>query len=128
MRTACRLSRTSGLSMAGLRMSPSSPPVQQTSTVRTPSAWYLATVPAPFDDSSSGWAWTVRRQRRSSSIDLTLTGVCARSFPRKTAAAPVPATHEHTAHERRGARHGQHQQQEVVPDHRSTETTLELEG
>ena len=47
---------TSGVSMAGLRTSPSSPPVQHTSTVCTPSAWYRATVPAPFDASSSGWA------------------------------------------------------------------------
>ncbi len=30
--------------MAGLRISPSSPPVQQTRTQWTPSAWYLATV------------------------------------------------------------------------------------
>ena len=47
-------------------MSPSSPPVQQTSTVFIPAAWALATVPGPFDASSSGWAWTVMRQRRSS--------------------------------------------------------------
>ena len=59
---------TSGRSMAGFRMSPSSPPVQHTSTVRTPSAWYLATVPAPLDDSSSGWACTARRQRGSVAI------------------------------------------------------------
>ena len=39
MRTSWRCSRTSGVSMAGLRMSPSSPPVQHTSTERTPSAW-----------------------------------------------------------------------------------------
>ena len=32
----CRFSRTSGRSMAGLRMSPSSPPVQHTRVVRTP--------------------------------------------------------------------------------------------
>ncbi len=57
--------RTSGVSMAGLRMSPSSPPVQHTSTVRTPSAWYLATVGAPLEASSSGCAWTLSRQRRS---------------------------------------------------------------
>ena len=31
--------RTSGRSMAGFKMSPTSPPVQQTSTVRTPWAW-----------------------------------------------------------------------------------------
>src|SRR5437016_8385620 len=61
MRTSARLSRTSGVSAAGLRMSPASPPVQHTSTQRTPSAVYLATVPAPFDASSSGWACTASR-------------------------------------------------------------------
>src|SRR5215207_7807518 len=66
MRTSGRRSRTSGVSIDGLRMSPSSPPVQQTSTVFTPAAWAFATVPGPFDASSSGWAWTVMRQRRSS--------------------------------------------------------------
>ena len=40
-------------------------PVQHTSTVRTPSAWYFAIVPAPFDASSSGWACTVRTQSGS---------------------------------------------------------------
>src|SRR2546430_2707275 len=65
MRTAGRLSRTSGLSMAELRMSPASPPVQHTRTVWTPSAWYLAIEPAPLDDSSSGWACTVRMHRGS---------------------------------------------------------------
>src|SRR5947209_2974263 len=65
-RTSWMFPRTSGLSMAGLRMSPSSPPVAHTNTVCTPSAWYLATVPAPLDASSSGWAWTQSRQRRSS--------------------------------------------------------------
>src|SRR4051812_40304837 len=64
-RTSCRLSRTSGRSMAGLRMSPSSPPVQHTSTVRTPWSLYLATVPAPLDASSSGCAWTVSKQSGS---------------------------------------------------------------
>src|SRR6185437_6834343 len=62
-RTSARWSRISGRSMAGFKMSPSSPPVQHTRTVWTPSAWYRATVPAPLDDSSSGWAWTVSRQR-----------------------------------------------------------------
>src|SRR5215213_5126124 len=66
MRTSGRRSRTSGESIDGLRMSPSSPPVQHTSTVFTPAAWAFATVPGPFDASSSGWAWTVMRQRRSS--------------------------------------------------------------
>ena len=31
-----------------------------------PSAAYFATVPAPFDASSSGWAWTERRQSGAS--------------------------------------------------------------
>ena len=52
--------RTSGVSIAGLRMSPASPPVQHTSTVWTPSSWYRATVALPFDASSSGCACTVR--------------------------------------------------------------------
>src|SRR3954469_22923691 len=65
LRTAGRFSRTSGLSMAELRMSPASPPVQHTRTVWTPSAWYLAIEPAPLDDSSSGWACTVRMHRGS---------------------------------------------------------------
>ena len=43
MRTSWRLSRTSGVSAAGLRMSPASPPVQHTSTPRTPSSAYSAT-------------------------------------------------------------------------------------
>ena len=58
-------SLTSGRSMAGFRMSPSSPPVQHTRTVWTPWSWYRATVAGPFEDSSSGWAWTARRHRRS---------------------------------------------------------------
>src|SRR4051812_45762423 len=61
IRTSCRGARTSGVSTAGLRMSPSSPPVQHTRTPRMPSAAYLATVPAPLDASSSGWACTDRR-------------------------------------------------------------------
>ena len=61
MRTSARLSRTSGVSAAGLRMSPASPPVQHASTQRMPSAVYLATVPAPFDASSSGCACTASR-------------------------------------------------------------------
>src|ERR1700722_251741 len=65
IRTLPMSALTSGVSMAGLRMSPSSPPVQHTRTVRTPSAWYRATVLAPLEDSSSGWACTESRQRRS---------------------------------------------------------------
>src|SRR5258708_6003009 len=60
-RTACRSARTSGVSAAGLRISPSSPPVQHTSAARMPSAAYRATVPAPFDASSSGCACTDTR-------------------------------------------------------------------
>src|SRR5262249_11227453 len=61
MRTSGRLSRTSGVSAPGFRMSPASPPVQQTSTQRMPSSVYFATVPAPFDASSSGCASTLSR-------------------------------------------------------------------
>src|SRR4051794_29556609 len=60
-RTAWMRLRTSSVSIAGLRMSPASPPVQHTSTQYAPSSWYLATVPAPFDASSSGGAWTLSR-------------------------------------------------------------------
>ena len=49
----------------GFWRSPSSPPVQQTSTVWTCSAWYLATVAAPLEASSSGWAWTLSSASRS---------------------------------------------------------------
>src|SRR5262245_38210783 len=81
-RTAAMSAAISGLSMAGLRMSPASPPVQVTSTVRTPSAWYRATVPGPFEASSSGWACTVMRQRRESGIAGHATG---RGGPRRRA-------------------------------------------
>ena len=50
-----------GVSIAGLRMSPASPPVQHTSTLRA-IGLVLATVGAPLDASSSGWAWTVSRR------------------------------------------------------------------
>ena len=40
-------------------------PGAATNTVCTPSAWYLATVGAPLEASSSGCAWTLRRHRRS---------------------------------------------------------------
>ena len=53
----------------GFWSSPSSPPVQQTSTVCTPSAWYVATVAAPLDASSSGWACTVS----------SVSGVCTKA-------------------------------------------------
>jgi glyoxylase-like metal-dependent hydrolase (beta-lactamase superfamily II) len=61
--------------MAGFRISPSSPPVQHTRTLRTPSAWYFATVEAPLEDSSSGCACTQSRQ--SSSVILTRYGLGA---------------------------------------------------
>ena len=54
-----------GSRSAGFCRSPSSPPVQHTSTVCTPWALYIASVGAPFEASSSGWAWTVSRQSRS---------------------------------------------------------------
>src|SRR5688572_6864725 len=90
-RTFGSSARTSSRSIAGLRMSPSSPPVQHTSTVRTPWAWYLATVPAPLDDSSSGWAWTVSRQRVGSGTGRGYPD--PRSPPRGSAVAvPVVTT------------------------------------
>ena len=52
------------LASDGFCRSPSSPPVQHTSTVWTPSAPYFATVGAPFDASSSGCACTVNRASR----------------------------------------------------------------
>src|SRR6478736_3309763 len=63
MRTPWRSALTSGRSMAGLRISPSSPPVQVTSTDRTPLVLYSATVGAPLEASSSGWACSESRQR-----------------------------------------------------------------
>ena len=87
-----RLARTSGVSTAGLRMSPSSPPVQHTSTLRTPSAAYLAVVPAPFDASSSGCAWTWSRQRSSAIPARYRSGRRARSHgPTGPVSAPGAA-------------------------------------
>src|SRR3954453_18548910 len=60
-RTDGRSALTSAVSAAGLRISPSSPPVQHTSAARMPSAAYRATVPGPFDASSSGCACTDTR-------------------------------------------------------------------
>src|SRR5688572_7306366 len=105
IRTACRLARTSSRSIAGLRMSPSSPPVQHTRTVRTPWSWYLATVPAPFDDSSSGWAWTVRRQRSLTAGRLTVAVAVAAVVDGQVATAVEPATGHHPADQ---ADHGPH--------------------
>ena len=55
----------SGVSMAGFRMSPRSPPVAVTTRTCTPSATYLAMVAAPLLDSSSGWAWTAIKRSGS---------------------------------------------------------------
>src|SRR6478752_3192179 len=87
MRTACRLARTSGVSTAGFKMSPASPPVQHTSTLCTPSAAYFAVVPAPLDASSSGWAWTCSRLRRSSVTRRTLAPAFEGRDPHRTDAA-----------------------------------------
>src|SRR5258708_6415807 len=91
-RTPGKSARTSGVSIAGLRMSPSSPPVQHTSTVRMPSAAYLATEPAPLDDSSSGWAWMVNKQRGSAS-DIAPTLTPGSGQLRLTAARALEAAH-----------------------------------
>src|SRR5258708_24365725 len=72
MRSSYMASGDPGYSTAGFKMSPASPPVQQTSTLCTPSAAYLAVVPAPFDASSSGWAWTWSRVSRSAVTRGTL--------------------------------------------------------
>src|SRR5262249_23132438 len=45
---------------------------QHTSTLCTPSAEYFAVVPAPLEASSSGWACTCSRVRRSSVTRSTL--------------------------------------------------------
>ena len=49
-----------GVSIAGFRMSPASPPVQHTSTSRDALGGVRAIVGAPLDASSSGWAWTCK--------------------------------------------------------------------
>src|SRR5512141_37211 len=72
MRSSYIASGEPGCCTAGFRMSPASPPVQHTKTLCTPSAAYLAVVPAPFDASSSGWAWTWRRLSRSAFTRATL--------------------------------------------------------
>src|SRR3954451_13624610 len=98
-RTASMRARTSSLSIAGLRMSPASPPVQHTSTQYAPSSWYFATVPAPFDASSSGWAWTLSRRRRASSgtgIPGKVAGSERSAVGRQVPAPAVPHPDEHT--------------------------------
>src|SRR4051794_15424506 len=66
-RTAARSATISGRSIAGLRMSPRSPPVHVTTRTSTPSSAYLAIVAAPLLDSSSGWACTAISRSRSPS-------------------------------------------------------------
>src|SRR3954453_20726415 len=95
MRTSCRFARTSGVSTAGLRMSPSSPPVQHTRTAPIPSAAYLATVADPFDASSSGCAWTDRRRRggvESVIVRATLSGLVAIPDPQRPGRDPPDVT------------------------------------
>src|SRR6266852_3428733 len=87
MRSSYIASGEPGCSTAGFKMSPASPPVQQTSTLCTPSAAYFAVVPAPFDASSSGWAWTWSRLSRSSVTRGTLPA----SFERKDLDGPDAA-------------------------------------
>jgi hypothetical protein len=92
IRTSCRRALTSSSSIAGLRMSPASPPVQHTSTVFVPAALALAMVPAPFEASSSGWAWTVMTQRSGTSgMAATLPGPCWRSGPHGTSTRAASA-------------------------------------
>ena len=79
-----------GSRSVGFWRSPSSPPVQHTSTVLTPSAWYFASVGAPLDASSSGWACTVRMVRGSDIPDHA-TGRYARSRCVHASAQPCPS-------------------------------------
>jgi hypothetical protein len=62
-RTWARSRRTAGSSLSlGLRMSPRSPPVQETTSTSAPASTYFAIVAAPLLDSSSGCACThIRR-------------------------------------------------------------------
>src|SRR3954470_6497043 len=80
-----------GSRSAGFCRSPSSPPVQHTRTVCTPCALYIATVGAPFDASSSGWACTVSRQRRSFTTVNDIHGSCNVGSPvvRRLVAIPI---------------------------------------
>src|SRR5438067_381832 len=119
MRISCSRSRTSGLSMAGLRMSPASPPVQHTSTVRTPWSRYLCTVPAPFDASSSGWAWTVSRQSRSA-ITTTLPSP-PRLLGGETAASVVPTGDEEARQRAQDGPRGYGDLYQAGPDQRVVE-------
>src|SRR3546814_143231 len=58
-----------------------------------PAAWQRAIVAAPLDDSSSGWAWTVRMQRAGSVLTqgtLTVAVAVAAVVDRPPAAPPGP--------------------------------------
>ncbi len=79
----------------GFCSSPSSPPVQHTSTVWTPSAWYRATVGAPFDASSSGWAWTESRVRRGAALGSVISRRARGALgPSPVGRYPAPCLHE----------------------------------
>src|SRR5690606_32556366 len=134
-RTAAMSSRTSSRSIAGLRMSPASPPVQHTRTVRTPSALYLATVPGPFDDSSSGWACTVSRHRGAVSIRVTIpTPPAGRSelergaIPGQPAATAVPDAHGHPGQQAAHDPEGQGDPEEPGAHERAVEPGAGLGG
>src|SRR5512141_844463 len=95
MRSSYIASGEPGCCTAGFRMSPASPPVQHTSTLCTPSAASLAVVPAPFDASSSGWACTCKRVRRSSVTRGTLPAALQREdLDRADAAQLLRATRD----------------------------------
>ena len=66
-RRTCAMSRriSGSCCSSGLRMSPRSPPVHETTSTSTPSATYFAIVAAPLLDSSSGCACTAISRSRS---------------------------------------------------------------
>ena len=79
--------------MAGFRMSPRSPPVQDTTSTSTPSWTYRAIEAAPLLDSSSGWACTAINRsfsrgsgRLARVVGLVVTDISphAASFPGST--------------------------------------------
>src|SRR4051794_13100399 len=111
--------------MAGLRMSPSSPPVQHTSTVRIPAAWYFEIVPAPFDASSSGWACTVRMHNRSAMEATYLPDACTTPRPDllggEVATSAVPAPDDGAGDDADDCAGRQRHVQQVVSDHRAVE-------
>src|SRR5512141_804351 len=98
MRSSYIASGEPGCCTAGFRMSPASPPVQHTSTLCTPSAAYLAVVPAPFEASSSGWACTCSRLRRSSVTRGTLPAALQRKDLDHTDAAQLLRPARDAAH------------------------------